>query len=170
MVADLFNSHTHFQTEPIEKEKSGDKMHTSTHPSHHPYHMWLACVRDMAFYVRLDLCSHHFLPLVLIPVLVMLYCLLLYQYVCVCVRKYVRLFGNSFSRCFHMSFVIFSHILTSLSFFYRCVLSTPKHSRFLSSFCITVARLILHILWKIGFNMIYLRFANMYYDCNIQLT
>lgn len=29
--------------------------------------------------------------------------------------------------------------------------------------------LILHILWKIGFNMIYLRIANMYYDdCNIQ--
>lgn len=64
-------------------------MHTSTHPSHHPYHMWLACVRDMAFYVCFDLCSHHFLPLVLIPVLVMLYCFscistCVFVSVCVC--------------------------------------------------------------------------------------
>lgn len=100
MVADLFNIyHTH-QNESIEK---ASEMHTSTHPSHHLYHVWLACVRDMAFYVCLDLCSHHFLPLVsntgagnaLVRT-------------CVCVREYVLLFGDSFSSCFYVSFVIFS--------------------------------------------------------------
>lgn len=158
MVADLFNIyHTH-QNESIEK---ASEMHTSTHPSHHLYHVWLACVRDMAFYVCLDLCSHHFLPLVSNTGAGNA---LLRTCVCARVCSVVWRFVLQLLLCvFCYFFLIFQPFFIDVH--------TPKSVRVPSPpFVSPHARHILHILWKIGFNMIYLRFANMYYDCNIQLT
>lgn len=124
MVADLFNIyHTH-QNESIE---IASEMHTSTHPSHHLYQVWLACVRDMAFYVCLDLCSHHFLPLVSNTgagnallrtyVCVSMFC-------CLAIRSLVA---------FMCLLLFFPHIL---AFFHRRA-HTEERSRSLSSVCIT---------------------------------
>lgn len=138
---------------------SSNEMHTDTHPL--PSHgMPCACERDMDFYVQFDFCSHHFLLFVSSNA-TLHYCSCYWW----CTVVLVPLFGNSFSSCFYVSFVIFAHI--SVGFYSQTLSSIFFVRLYAFSGALT---LILHILRKIGFNMIYLRFTNMYYDCNIQLT
>lgn len=69
MVADLFYTHTRSLSE-CERETGRAKDAYQHAPI---VVIRIICVLYGVFYVRLDLCSHHFLPHVLIPAMGMLY-------------------------------------------------------------------------------------------------